>query len=290
MADEIEIAQLTGLRPLSARYDLLLCDIWGVVHNGVAAFAAASDALSRFRQRGGTVVLVSNAPRPAESILPQLDGLGVPRAAYDSVVTSGDGTRAALVERAREAVHHIGPERDLPLFAGLPLRFAPLDDAAAVVCTGLLDDQRETAEDYRERLELMRSRGLPMICANPDLVVERGDRLVPCAGAVAALYEEMGGAVIYTGKPHRPIYEASLERAAAIAGKPIDPARVLAIGDAIRTDIAGAAAFGIDAILIAGGIHAAELGLAGGLDGKHVRRWLAAQGARPIGVMDKLTW
>ena len=130
-----------------------------------------------------------------------------------------------------------------------------------MICTGLVDDERETAEDYRGRLEAMRARDLPMVCANPDIVVERGGQLIPCAGALAALYEEMGGSVLYTGKPHRPIYEAALERVAAAAGRPIDPARVLAIGDAIRTDIAGAAAFGLDALLIARGIHAEELGL-----------------------------
>jgi HAD superfamily hydrolase (TIGR01459 family) len=179
------------------------------------------------------------------------------------------------------------------LFEGLAIRFALLESADIVICTGLVDDERETAEDYRGRLEAMRARDLPMVCANPDIVVERGGQLIPCAGALAAFYEEMGGSVLYTGKPHRPIYEAALERVAAAAGRPIDPARVLAIGDAIRTDIAGAAAFGLDALLIARGIHAEELGLlsaATGLDPAEVEQWLAAQGVRPIGFMDKLAW
>jgi HAD superfamily hydrolase (TIGR01459 family) len=295
MADgvgDVAVSPVAGLKALAGRYDALLCDVWGVIHNGVAAHRAASDALLRFRERG-VVILVSNAPRPADVILPHLDSLGVPRGAYDGVLTSGDLSRQALVERAGQAVHHLGPERDRPLFDGLTLTFAPAETADLVICTGLFDDERETAEDYRARLEAMRARDLPMICANPDIVVERGGQLIPCAGAIAALYEEMGGSVLYTGKPHRPIYEAALERVAAAAGRSIGPARVLAIGDAIRTDIRGAAAFGLDALLIAWGIHAEELGLASatsGLDPVEVERWLAAQGAEPIGFMDQLRW
>jgi len=294
VADGIEevvaIEPVAGLRALAGRYDAVLCDIWGVIHNGVAAHPTAAEALRRFRGAGGAVVLVSNAPRPAEVIRPQLDGLRVPRDAYDAIVTSGDVTRRALRERATDAVHHLGPERDLPVFEGLALRFAPLDSADVVVCTGLLDDERETAEDYRPRLAAMRARDLPMFCANPDLVVERGGYLVPCAGAIAALYEAMGGTVHYAGKPHLPIYEASLERAAAAAGRPLEPARVLAIGDALRTDLAGALAFGVDALWIAGGIHAEEIDLAAGFDPTRAARWLAAQGARPIGFMEQLRW
>jgi HAD superfamily hydrolase (TIGR01459 family) len=295
MADgvvEAAVAPVAGLKALAGRYDAVLCDVWGVIHNGVEAHRAAADALLRFRERG-VVILVSNAPRPGAVVLPHLDSLGVPRGAYDGILTSGDLARQILVEGAGQAVHHLGPERDLPLFEGLAVRFAPLESADIVICTGLVDDERETAEDYRGRLEAMRARDLPMVCANPDIVVERGGELIPCAGALAALYEEMGGSVLYTGKPHRPIYEAALERVAAAAGRPIDPARVLAIGDAIRTDIAGAAAFGLDALLIARGIHAEELGLlsaATGLDPAEVERWLAAQGVRPIGFMDRLAW
>ena len=295
MADgvvEAAVAPVAGLKALAGRYDAVLCDVWGVIHNGVEAHRAAADALLRFRERG-VVILVSNAPRPGAVVLPHLDSLGVPRGAYDGILTSGDLARQILVEGAGQAVHHLGPERDLPLFEGLAIRFALLESADIVICTGLVDDERETAEDYRGRLEAMRARDLPMVCANPDIVVERGGQLIPCAGALAALYEEMGGSVFYTGKPHRPIYEAALERVAAAAGRPIDPARVLAIGDAIRTDIAGAAAFGLDALLIARGIHAEELGLlsaATGLDPAEAEQWLAAQGVRPIGFMDKLAW
>jgi HAD superfamily hydrolase (TIGR01459 family) len=295
MADgvvEAAVSPVAGLNTLAGRYDAVLCDVWGVIHNGVAAHRAAADALVRFRERG-VVILVSNAPRPAAVVLPHLDSLGVPRGAYDGVLTSGDLARRILVECAGQAIHHLGPERDRPLFDGLTLTFTPVEAADAVICTGLLDDERETAEDYRGRLEAMQARALPMFCANPDIVVERGGQLIPCAGAIAALYEKIGGSVLYTGKPHRPIYQAALERVSAAAGRPVDPARILAVGDAIRTDIAGATAFGLDALLIARGIHAEELGLASPaarLDPAQIERWLATQGARPIGFMDKLKW
>jgi HAD superfamily hydrolase (TIGR01459 family) len=203
----------------------------------------------------------------------------VPRGAYDGVLTSGDLSRQALIERAGQAVHHLGPERDRPLFDGLTLTFAPAETADVVICTGLFDDERETAEDYRARLEAMRARDLPMICANPDIVVERGGQLIPCAGAIAALYEEMGGSVLYTGKPHRPIYEAALERVAAAAGRSIGPARVLAIGDAIRTDIRGAAGVRARRSPDRRGIHAEELGLASATSASTRRGRAVARGS-----------
>lgn len=287
-----EVALVEGLSGLAPHYDLILCDVWGVLHNGLVAFAPASEALTRFRAGGGFVVLVSNAPRPGAGVAAQLDRVGVPRTAYDGVVTSGDLTRGAVIERAGQIVHHIGPPRDLGIFEGLDVAFGELDSAAYVVCTGFDDDETETAEDYRDRLDRMRARDLLMICANPDLVVERGDRLVPCAGALALAYEETGGRVFYAGKPHRPVYDAALALAARLRGGEAVPLRrVLAVGDAMRTDIAGAAALGIDSILVARGIHAVELGLeAGSLDIEHVRRWLGGQECRPIGVCEHLTW
>ena len=286
------ISLVPGLGGLAPRYDLILCDIWGVLHNGLVAHAGASDALTRFRAGGGAVVLVSNAPRPGTGVAVQLDRVGVPRTAYDAIITSGDLTRAAVVERKGQVVHHLGPPRDLPIFKELDVRFGDIDAADYVVCSGFDDDERETVDDYRERLQRMRDRGLLMICANPDLIVERGDRLVPCAGALALAYEETGGSVFYAGKPHRPVYEAALAIAAKLrGGEPVPTRRVLAIGDAMRTDIAGAAAFGIDSILVARGIHAIELGLeAGGLDLEHVRQWLAKQDCRPLGVCEHLVW
>ena len=286
------VALIGGLKDIANRYDLVLCDIWGVLHNGLAAFPGAVDALSRFRQGGGEVVLLSNAPRPGASVARQLDRLGIPRSAYDAIVTSGDLTRKTIVERLDKVVHHLGPPRDLPMFEGLPVRFGPIAEADYVVCSGFDNDDVETVEDYRERLEAMRARDLFMVCANPDLVVERGDRLVPCAGALAHAYETMGGTTFYAGKPHRPVYDECLAVAARIGARDaIPPARVLAIGDAIRTDIAGAVAYGADALLIAGGIHSRELGAhRGALASDHVQDWIARQEARPNAVMNLLEW
>jgi HAD superfamily hydrolase (TIGR01459 family) len=280
-----------GLRPLADRYDLALCDVWGVLHNGVKAFEAASDALTRFREGGGLVVLVSNAPRPGASVGTQLDGFGVPRSAYDAIVTSGDLTRLAIEERLDKVVHHIGPPRDMPIYDGLDIRFGGIEDADYVVCSGFDDDELETVENYRAPLEAMLRRDLWMVCANPDLVVERGNAIIPCAGAIALAYEEMGGYVHYAGKPHGPIYGRAIAIAAALKGQDIRKDRVLAIGDAIRTDIAGAAAYGIDSLLIARGIHAEELGVhQGPLVPRNVQDWIDLQPVRPQAITDTLSW
>jgi len=285
---------IDGLKAVADRYDVVLCDVWGVVHNGLVAYEAAADALVRFRDTGGRVVLISNAPRPGAAVASQLDRLGVPRAAYDAVVPSGDITRASVEERLDRVLPHMGPPRDLPIFEGLPVRFGSIAEADYVVCSGFdaEDEGRESVEDYRQRLEAMRARNLFMLCANPDLVVERGHDLIPCAGAIAQAYEAMGGEVYYAGKPHRPVYEQAIALAARLAGgQSVPRERVLAIGDAIRTDIAGAAAFGIDSILIARGIHAQDLGLhLGPLVSQSVQDWIAQQDARPDAVMDLLVW
>lgn len=281
-----------GLKDIAEAYDLILCDVWGVLHNGISAYPGAVDALRRFRQAGRQVILVSNAPRPGASVARQLDRLGIPRDSYDAVVTSGDLTRQKIVEHIDEVVHHLGPTRDLPMFEGLPVRFGAIGEAEYVVCSGFDNDDVETVADYRERLEAMRARDLFMVCANPDLVVERGDRLVPCAGALAQAYEGLGGRTFYAGKPYRPVYETALALSARIAGRPPLPARrVLAVGDAIRTDIAGAVAFGADALLIARGIHARDLLVhEGELRSDHVQDWVTRQEARPNAVMDFLVW
>ncbi len=286
------IPVVSGLAEIAADYDVVLCDVWGVLHNGLVAHAAASDALTRYRAGGGEVVLLSNAPRPGEGVVRQLDRLGVPRTAFDAVMTSGDLTRATVAARRDEIVHHIGPERDKGIFAGLDLKFGALDSADYVVCSGLHDDERETAQDYRDRLRVMRERGLAMICANPDLVVERGHRLIPCAGAIALAYEEMGGEVFYAGKPHRPVYEAALALAQRLRPeRPLHQRRVLAVGDAIRTDIAGAARFGIPSLLVLRGIHAGELELdRDGVRSSHVQDWCTRQEAQPDLVMETLRW
>jgi HAD superfamily hydrolase (TIGR01459 family) len=284
-------ALVEGLRPFADRYDLVLCDVWGVLHNGLKAYEAASDALVRFCRQGGQVVLVSNAPRPGAAIMTQLDGFKVPREAYDAVVTSGDLTRLAIQERLDKVVHHIGPPRDMPVYEGLAVRFGSIEEADYVVCTGFDNDETETVADYRGRLEAMLERGLLMVCANPDLVVERGPVILPCAGAIALAYEEMGGPVFYAGKPHGPVYDRALAVAAELSGRPVAKDRVLAIGDAIRTDIAGAAAFGIDSLLVARGIHGEELGVhRGPLVSSHVQDWIDRQPVKPTAIADALSW
>ena len=276
---------------LAGDYDVALCDVWGVVHNGVVAAPEACDALTRFRERGGTVVLITNAPRPGERVARTiLDRLGVPSAAYDGIISSGDVTRALIAARAGARVFHIGPERDLPLFDGLDSPMAPLERADYVVCSGLLDDTVETPRDYEELVARMHARALPMICANPDVVVESGDKLVYCAGAIADLYAAAGGDVVYAGKPYRPIYEQALDLAEAARGQRVQQHRLLAIGDSVRTDLKGAAAFGIDALFVTAGIHAEELGDRSDPDAATLSGIFAAAGVAPKAVMHRLSW
>jgi HAD superfamily hydrolase (TIGR01459 family) len=277
--------------PLRRAYDVLLCDVWGVVHNGVEAFPPACDALRRFRASGGTVVLITNAPRPGAAVERILQRLKVPREAYDAIVSSGDVTRGIVESRLSQRVFHLGPERDLPIFGGLNVRFAPVETADYVVCSGLFDDTRETPDDYRELLAAMLGRALFMVCANPDIVVERGEILVYCAGALADAYAGLGGEVLYCGKPHAPIYEAALGEAARVhGGEPPPLHRVLAIGDSIRTDLTGAAKFGIDCLFIVSGIHAGDLSGPGVPDPSRLQRMFGTAGVTPKAVMRKLQW
>jgi HAD superfamily hydrolase (TIGR01459 family) len=247
-----------NLRDLVAGVDVVLSDIWGVVHNGLEAFPEACEALHNFRKAGGTVILITNAPRPADSVQRQLRKLDVADDTYDAIVSSGDLTRHFVAEHPGRKVFWLGPERDSSIHRGLNAVLAPLEQADYIVCTGLFDDETESAEDYRAMMLQARERKLTLICANPDIVVERGDRLVYCAGAIAELYRELGGEVIFYGKPHRPIYEHAMALAAARQSHPIELNRVLAIGDSVRTDLAGAHGFGIDCLFVTRGIHAEE--------------------------------
>jgi HAD superfamily hydrolase (TIGR01459 family) len=255
------VRQISGLSEISHRYEAILCDIWGVLHNGVASFAAASKALVSFRRRGGAVVLISNAPRPFPPIKGQVLKLGVSPEAFDAVVTSGDVTIGLMKQQAGDQILHIGPERDLSLFdaametTGARPRLVPLEDAQYVLCTGLRSDETETLDDYQSELRAMAIRGMMMICANPDIVIHRGDTLIYCAGALARRYEDIGGSVIYAGKPYGPIYDRALTLAERARGAPIEKRRVLAIGDGMRTDILGATRAGLDALFVTGGIH-----------------------------------
>jgi HAD superfamily hydrolase (TIGR01459 family) len=279
-----------GLSEISDRYDVVLCDIWGVIHNGREAFPAACEALSRFNAEQGPVVLISNAPRPNPPVIEQLQGFGVPRHAFAEVVTSGDATRTLLAERAPGPAWKLGPDRDWQLYEGLDLQFAPLEEARFIACTGPFDDEVDTPEDYRARFEAAAARGLEMVCANPDIVVQRGDKLIYCGGALAQLYEALDGRVLMAGKPHRAIYDLAIARAAERLGRPLDRSRVLCIGDGLGTDIRGANAQNLDALFIANGIHGAETVRDGRLDAGVVEHLLGIEGLHAAWAMADLVW
>jgi HAD superfamily hydrolase (TIGR01459 family) len=252
---------IAGLHEVAADYDALICDVWGVLHDGKHAHAGAVDALRHFRAAFGPVVLLSNAPRPVRDLQEQFKTYGVPADCYDAIVTSGAATREELAMRAdgrQLAVFHLGPERDRGLIEGLSIDCVHPEAASVVLCTGLFDDDTETPADYREMLQGFERRGLTMLCANPDIVVQRGTKLVYCAGAIAHAYDELGGEVVYFGKPHAPIYRPVLAAAAKAAGRAV--VRPLAVGDGLQTDIRGANAVGIEALFIADGIHGEEIG------------------------------
>jgi HAD superfamily hydrolase (TIGR01459 family) len=252
-ADAIPV--IDSIAPVGGKYAAWLVDIWGVMHNGVRAFPSAVEATRRYRDEGGIVILLSNSPRPSEPLQRQLTSLGVTERSYDATVSSGDLTRHELAKHSGARIFHLGPERDLPIFKGIDVTRVEAKDAELVVCTGLFNDETETPEVYEGLLKDLARRKLVMLCANPDHLVERGHNLVYCAGALAHLYEEYGGEVIYAGKPYQPIYELAGETISGIAGREVARSEILAIGDGIRTDMAGAADFGLDAVFVASGLH-----------------------------------
>jgi HAD superfamily hydrolase (TIGR01459 family) len=278
--------------PLLSRYDAIFCDVWGVMHNGEAAYASAGEALARFRRQGGTVVLVSNAPVPADGVEQVLAKTGVRRDAWDVIVSSGDIALKHITDQGYRRMHWVGPSaRDYKLYVRLQQPQAVLEDADAIVCTGLRDDRRETVEDYHDLIEGGLRRGLPFVCANPDLVVDVGMLRLPCAGSIAAEYERRGGNVFWAGKPHPAAYRTALERAAEVAGRvpPLD--RILAVGDAVRTDMAAARGLGVDGLLIAAGIHRDDLLVGGSLDPARLGRLLASPDASTtVAAMAELRW
>ncbi|WP_415184667.1 TIGR01459 family HAD-type hydrolase [Phaeovulum sp.] len=280
---------IASLSDISQPYDALLCDLWGCLHNGVKAYPDAVAALQQFRAKGGKVLLLTNAPRPATFVITSFDRLGVPRDAWDGVVSSGDAAQDAMFAGAvGHKVWHLGPDKDDGFFTNIPTEWAdappiervPLEQADGIVCTGPFDEMTETPDDYRARFLMAKTLGLPMLCANPDLVVDMGDRRIYCAGALAALYEEMGGQVLYFGKPHPPIYDLARRRLAAMGG--VDEGRVLAIGDGINTDIAGAQGEGFDSVFVTAGIAADHFGPgADHPDPTRLNDWLAAHHQNP---------
>jgi HAD superfamily hydrolase (TIGR01459 family) len=278
--------------PLLERYDVVFCDVWGVLHNGRQAYAEAGAALARFRAGGGTVILVSNAPVPADGVERVLNGTGVRRDAWDAIVASGEIALSHIAERGYRRLHRVGPaKRDSRLFQRLPGAPAAIAEADAIVCTGLVDDTTETVETYRPLVEEGVGRGLPFVCANPDLVVDVGDRRFLCAGSIAAEYERHGGAVFWAGKPHPAAFDSALRRATELRDAAPEPARILAIGDALRTDLAAAAGMDVDALFIAGGLHSGDVMCNGVIDADRLAALFAQPDAPPArAAMAQLQW
>lgn len=281
---------LAGFSEIAGNYDAALCDVWGVVHNGVAAYPSAVKALVEYRKAGGRLVFITNAPRPSGPLIAMLDRLGVSRDAYDAIVSSGDATRAMIAPYKGRVVHHVGPPtEDDSLYEGLGVIRGPAEEAEVVVVTDL-DTDDDTPDMYTQRVDLWLKRGLPMICANPDRVVEHGDRLIYCGGALGDLYEARGGKVHMAGKPYRPIYDEALRLAEVAAGRKLDKARMLAVGDSVRTDAIGASQFGIDLLFVTGSIHAGELDAFGNVDPQAVADLVAPSGANVAGFLPRLAW
>jgi len=273
--------------PIAQQYEALLCDIWGVLHNGVAAYDGIVETLTQYRAQGGRVLLLSNAPRRGVGIPAQLENMGIPPEAYDDVLTSGDATHASIATgKFGQTFWHMGPERDWQLFEGLTLAQAEQDSADFVLCTGLFDDDTETPEDYAELLAQIKERDLDLVCANPDIVVDRGERRVYCGGAIAAAYTEIGGRSHYFGKPHPPIYELARARL-----DDLQDSQILAVGDGLLTDVKGANDQGIDALFVTGGIAHERCGpTIDNPQSELVTRVLSETGGKAIGAMARLIW
>ncbi len=284
---------IDSLAEVSDRYDALFCDLWGCLHDGLRPYPEAVAALQAFRRRGGRVVLVTNAPRPRGSVELQIERMGVPRDCWDTIATSGDSARMALFQGAiGKCVWHLGPPHDEGFFEPLRLLDHPteisrveLKDAEGIACTGPFDPHADPSV-LRPELMLARERGLPLLCANPDIVVDRGDVREWCAGAIAELYSEMGGTSLYFGKPHPPIYELARQRLAEVGGD--HDAEVLAVGDGIATDVQGALGEDLDVIYITGGLDAETTRTSHGPDAEALADHLAAKSMSPTFALGRL--
>jgi HAD superfamily hydrolase (TIGR01459 family) len=247
-------------------YRVLYCDLWGCLHDGVRVFPAAVAALERFRERGGIVVLMTNSPRPSQGVEAQIAAMGAPRSCYDLLVSSGDAAQTAMVAgQFGRKVYHIGPTRDLGFFEDpegrrFDIELVTLEEAEGIVCTGLFDDRTETPDDYRATILYGKTKGLKLLCANPDVIVDVGDERVYCAGAIAQAYSEAGGHSYYFGKPHPPIYALARRLLEQRTGYEPLPDEVLVVGDGIATDISGAMGEALDSVFVTGGLAAEETG------------------------------
>ncbi|SIS71150.1 TIGR01459 family HAD-type hydrolase [Paracoccus saliphilus] len=277
---------IENLSQIGGDYDALFCDLWGCLHNGKQPYASAVSALQKFRQAGGRVCLMTNAPRPNQYVIAQLDRMGVPRDAWDLVVSSGDAAQDAMFAGAvGRKVWHIGTEKDDGFFTDIPKEWADapaitrvsLEEAEGIVASGPFDEANEAPEDYRARLMMARERGLVLLCANPDVVVDMGETRIYCAGALAEFYEDLGGKSLYFGKPHPPIYDRA--RRLMELG---DEARILVVGDGIRTDVKGAQQEALDCLFVTGGLAAEAFGSdVENPDADLLREWLATQQLAP---------
>ena len=292
------MTQLIGsFAEISGQYDLALVDLWGCVHNGRAIYPAAEAALVQFRQRGGFVILMTNAPRPRDAVADRLAEMGLSRDAYDSIVTSGDAAQEAMIMGAvGQKIWHLGPPKDDGFFTELPgwaadhppIERVGFDDAEGIVCTGPIEELTETPEDYRGRFLSAKARGLKLLCANPDIVVDYGDQRLYCAGALAQLYDEMGGESLYFGKPHPPIYDLA-RRIAAAQGVSASAEATVCIGDGINTDILGGMAEDMDTLFITGGLSADAFGPdVQNPDAALLSAWVEEQRAQPNHAMGRL--
>lgn len=285
------IPVISHIAPLAENYDAWLCDIWGVLHNGVTIFEEACDAAIKYRAGGGVIVLITNAPRPKGPVIEQFRAIGVPDEAWDDVITSGDVTRGLMMEWLKDApsnrIFHLGPERDRPVFDEIDVAFAEADEADIIINTGLFDDTTETPDDYEEYYEIFKSRNLKMICANPDIKVERGNDVIYCAGGLAEAYAERGGEVVYAGKPHLPVYDMAFKLMESAKGGEIPKPRILAIGDGLKTDMAGAAAADIDAVFVPSAVHVDK---SRPLDEEHLAEIFSGSPHPPIAAQTGLRW
>ncbi len=279
---------ISGLSDIRENYDAILCDVWGVLHNGRVVWPNAADALQKAVNSNIPVVMITNAPRPQAPVLKQLEAMQCPSGVFNQLVTSGDVTRS-LIQELDGPVHHVGPERDYALYEGLNVTLGGPEEAAGIVCTGLFDDYNEHPDDYTSRFSSYIDLGLPMICANPDIVVEVGDKLLWCAGALAREYKKLGGETRIVGKPYKPIYQKALDYTNKILDREVDLSRVLAIGDGLPTDVKGAEDNGMDCLFITNGIHSAEY-TDGEVDAEKLSGFLEANGARPKWWIKSLVW
>ncbi|CBI76122.1 Predicted sugar phosphatase of the HAD superfamily [Bartonella clarridgeiae 73] len=275
--------ELTHIDTLIGQYDAVFCDVWGVVHNGVQIFETAVQALQKIRQMGKSIILLTNSPRSQEGVAIQLQRMQVDIECYDAIVTSGDVTRD-LIRSAPRKVFFIGPQRDVVLLEGLSCELVEEWEASAIVCSGFLEDLEAIPDAYEEMFRRLQGRNLPFICANPDIVVHFGNQEIWCAGALARLYEKLGGEVRIAGKPHAPIYECAFKKLQKIRGV-VDKDRILAIGDGLLTDVKGAIHFGLDSLYIMGGIHHHDYRHNGVVDKEALHAFFDHYGYQPNAMM-----